>query len=98
MNLASYLSMLILIDNGISHNFISSHFVNLAQLPIIPTKARKVKLANGEWLVIDHQVSQLPWYCQGHTMSTDLIVLDMQPYDAILGIDWIQAHSPMQCD
>jgi hypothetical protein len=27
-----------------------------------------------------------------------MIVLNMHPYDAILGFDWLQAHSPMQCD
>ena len=27
-----------------------------------------------------------------------MIVLDMQPYDAILGFDWLRAHSPMTCD
>ena len=27
-----------------------------------------------------------------------MIVLDMHPYNAILGFDWLQRHSPMQCD
>jgi hypothetical protein len=90
--------MLILIDSGSSHSFISSHFVKLAKLPTVHTKARKVKLANGEWLVTDQMVSQLQWYCQGHTLITDMVVMDMHPYDAILGFDWLQAHSPMQCD
>jgi hypothetical protein len=27
-----------------------------------------------------------------------MIVLDLLPYDAILGFDWLQAHSPMKCD
>ena len=27
-----------------------------------------------------------------------MVVLDMHPYDASLGFDWLQAHSPMQCD
>ena len=27
-----------------------------------------------------------------------MVVLEMQPYDAILGCDWLQAHSPMECD
>jgi len=71
--------MLILIDSGSSHSFISSHFTNLTQLPTVSTKARKVKLANGEWLMIDQTVSQLPWYYQGHTMSIDMIVMDMHP-------------------
>ena len=27
-----------------------------------------------------------------------MMVLDMHTYDAILGFDWLQKHSPMQCD
>jgi hypothetical protein len=55
--------MLILIDSGSSHSFISSQFVKLAKLPTVPTKPRKVKLANGEWLVTDQMVHHLQWYC-----------------------------------
>lgn len=90
--------MLILIDSGSSHSFISSQFMHLAQLPTVPTKARQVKLANGEWLLTNQKVSQLQWYCQGHTLTADMVVMDMHPYDAILGFDWLQTHSSMQCD
>lgn len=27
-----------------------------------------------------------------------MLVLDMSPYDAILGYDWLKIHSPMQRD
>lgn len=90
--------MLILIDSGSSHSFVSSHFVQVAQLPTVPMKAQQVKLANGEWMLTDRMVSNLQWYYQGYTMTSDMIVMDMHPYDAILGFDWLQAHSPMQCD
>jgi hypothetical protein len=35
---------------------------------------------------------------QGHTLSSDMTVLDMAPYDVILGYDWLKQHSPMKCD
>lgn len=46
----------------------------------------------------NQQVKGLQWYIQGHTFTTDMIVLDLLPYDAILGFDWLQTFSPMQCD
>lgn len=49
-------------------------------------------------MVTDKLVSNLQWYCQGHTLTSTMIVLDMHPYDAILGFDWLQKHSPMSCD
>jgi hypothetical protein len=42
-------------------------------------------------------VPQLAWVCQGHTLLTDLRVLDLDAYDSILGMDWLDAHSPMNC-
>jgi hypothetical protein len=59
----------------------------MAQIPTIPMAPKRVKLANREAIVTDQQVANLQWYCQGHTLSSDMVVLDMHPYDAILGVD-----------
>lgn len=55
-------------------------------------------MANGQWIHTTQQVKGLSWYSQGHSFSTDMIVLDMIPYDAILGYDWLRTYSPMSCD
>jgi len=91
-------TMLTLVDTGSSHSFVSSHFVQLTKLPTIPMDKQKVKLANGEWMTTATMVPNLTWYIQGHTFTSDMIVLDLLPYDAILGYDWLESHSPMQCD
>jgi len=59
---------------------------------------KRVKLANGECITTNSMVQNLQWYIQGHTLSADMVVLDMAPYDAILGFDWLKLHSPMECD
>ena len=91
-------TMLILVDTGSTHSFVSAHFVTMAKLPTVPMSPQKIKLPNGEWMTTTRKVSQLTWLLQGHTFHTDMIVLDLLPYDAILGYDWLQAHSPMNCD
>lgn len=90
--------MLILVDSGSSHSFISSNFVQLAGLTTETISAKRVKLANGGSIVTNQRVTNLQWYCQGHSLAASMVVLDMQPYDAILGFDWLQQHSPMTCD
>jgi hypothetical protein len=40
----------------------------------------------------------LKWWLQGHTFSTDARILEFRAYDLILGMDWLEHHSPMQCD
>ena len=57
--------MLILVDSGSTHSFISSLFVTMANIPTIPISPRKVKLANGEWITTNSMVSQLQCCCQG---------------------------------
>ena len=70
----------------------------MANLPTIPVTTTTVKLANGQQLNAQAKVLNLPWYIQGHTLHSDMLVIDMGPYDAILGFDWLKLHSPMQCD
>lgn len=91
-------TMLILVDTGSSHSFVSSHFVLLNNIPTTPMQQQMIKLANGNWMTTTTQVKGLQWYIQGTTFTTDMIVLDLLPYDAILGFDWLKTHSPMQCD
>ena len=82
-------TMLTLVDTGSSHSFVSSHFVQLTKLQTIPMDKQKVKLANGAWMATATMVPNLTWYIQGHTFTSDMIVLDLLPYDAILGYDWL---------
>jgi len=77
---------------------VSSQFVSLTGLPTVTMQEQKVKLANGSGMTATKMVKDLKWYIQGHTFQTDMIVLDLLPYDAILGFDRLKTFSPMQCD
>jgi len=91
-------TMLILVDTGSSHSFVSSQFVHITQLPTSPMPKQKIRLADGSCMSTAHQVKDLQWYIQGKTFTEHMIVMDKLPYDAILGFDWLQQFSPMQCD
>jgi len=91
-------TMLMLLDSGSSHSFVSSKFVADAGLQTVLTTSKPVKLPNGQILTSNRMVPQLQWLCQGHTLTLDMRVLDLSTYDAILGFDWLEAHSPMTCD
>lgn len=90
--------MLILVDSGSSHNFLSSNFLNTVGMEAIPAEPKQVKLANGDNMITGHWVPQLEWWASGHTLSFDTKVLSLGAYDAILGYDWVKAHSPMMCN
>ena len=58
---------------------------------------KQVRVANGEVMISDSYVPQLTWWCDGHTIQTDMRVLNLGAFDAILGYDWPASHSPMTC-
>jgi hypothetical protein len=55
--------MLVLVDSGSSHNFISSAFVKLANLPTTAIPPRQVQLANTNSITAAELVPQMNWYC-----------------------------------
>lgn len=86
----------ILVDSRISHNFISeslaSQFSPLTRL----AKPMTVKVADGAQLFCTHEVINCSLTVQGQLFTTTFKVLPLTCYDAILGMEWPEAYSPMQ--
>jgi hypothetical protein len=89
--------MLILVDSGSTHSFVSTTFLQKTGLQAQAGKPQVVRVANGETLMTNAMVPQMEWWCQGHTFQSDMKVLDLEAFDAILGYDWLQQYSPMIC-
>lgn len=85
-------AMLLLVDSGSSHSFVSSAFLQQVGITPIPAAPKQVKVANGDVLITDKLVPGLEWLVQGHTFSSDMRVLDLPAYDAILGYDCKQSY------
>ena len=84
----------ILLDSG-SHTFISSVITlgcpTMQQLPL----PLQVQVANGQVLTCSSHIPNASWSIQDCQFSSDLKVLPLSSYDMILGLDWLEAHSPM---
>jgi hypothetical protein len=79
--------MLILIDSGSSHSFVSQSFVYQAGLTAVVAAPIQVRVANCEKMLSDQSVPTLEWWAQGFTFYTDMRVLQMTAYDTVLGYD-----------
>jgi hypothetical protein len=90
--------MLLLVDSGSSTSFISKGMVARLGLVTQACTPVPVKVVNGDILICDQLVPEVEWWANGHTYKTLMCVLNLAPYDAILGYDWLKAHSPMLCD
>lgn len=85
-----------LVDLGSTHNFISDQL-----LPYIDSGQQlqhsvKVQVANGEFLSCTHELPDQLWAIQGHSFHTTLKIIPLQSYDVVLGMDWLELHSPME--
>jgi hypothetical protein len=69
--------MILLVDSGSTHTFVTKSFVERAGSQISPAAAVSVKVANGQYMMSDSHVYGLPWWTQGHTFNTDMRILDI---------------------
>lgn len=88
--------LLILIDSGSSHTFFSQKIaptlsgVTSAETPL------QVQVANGGKLICSSYISHGVWTMGGFKFSADLKILPLHHYDMIMGMDWLEAFSPMK--
>lgn len=79
--------MLILVDSGSSSSFVSSRFVERVGLKVVPCVSAQVRVANGNILRSNTMVKAMEWWANGHTYVSNMRVLELGAYDAILGYD-----------
>lgn len=90
--------MLLLVDSGSSHTFIDQQLVARlnCKTEALP-KSMRVRVANGQFLHCNSEVKQLEWWSQDTTFATDMKVIPLGGYDAILGMDWLSMWGEMTC-
>lgn len=88
--------ILILVDSGSTHSFLS--FVVASRLSGVQPMAKpvSVKIADGAAVVCDSKLPAIEWSVQGYRFHSNLKVLTLGLYDLILGMNWLEAFSPMK--
>lgn len=80
-------TMLLLVDSGSTNSFVSTTFATRIGAKTMRISAITVRVANGQRLTCTELVPRLQWQCQGHEFLTDMRVLELGAYDAVLGMD-----------
>jgi hypothetical protein len=88
--------ILILVDSGSTHTFISTGMSHKMQGQSALPKSMRVKVANGAWVACESQFLNAAWEIQHCRFVSDLRVLQLQHYDMVLGFDWLEKFSPMR--
>jgi hypothetical protein len=88
--------VLMLVDSGSSHTFVSAGLAARLQLPSRAIVPLRVKVANGGMLECTRELPNVLWSTQGVQFTTSFKILSLGSYDIILGFDWLSTHSPMK--
>jgi len=87
--------VVMLVDSGSTHNFVSESLAGqwLNWSPL--STPLQVRIANGNIPVCTHELLNCPICVEGYCFLVNLRILPLHCYDIILGMDWLEQHSPM---
>ncbi|KAH9704605.1 hypothetical protein KPL70_011534 [Citrus sinensis] len=90
--------IVVLIDSGSTHNFISSRLANLLQLLVLPTSGFSVKVANSETLLCKGKFKKVQLFLQDIPFILTLYALPITRLDLVLGIHWLEQLGSVVCN
>ena len=80
----------VLFDTGATHLFVTTSLAKRLGLPIATTTTSlRIKTPTGSVVSTQEMIRDCRLKIQGHQSSSDLIVLDMNKYEVILGMTWL---------
>lgn len=90
------LPVLVLVDSGSSHTFISAQIASQLQGVALLPEPMTVRVANGHTLHCTSHIPAAIWFLDSVQFQSDLKVMPLSSYDMILGLDWLEKCSPMK--
>lgn len=87
--------ILILLDSGSAATFISDKLASQLHCDQHPCERIQYSTADGSPLESVMHVPSFQWFTQGHSFAYDTRVLPIKGFNMILGVDWLEDHSPM---
>ena len=90
--------VVVLIDSGSTHNFISDKVATLLHLPVVPTAPFNVRVANGQPLKCQGRFDNIHILLQGIPFSITFYSLPLTGLDLVLGVQWLEQLGYVVCD
>lgn len=91
-------SILVLIDSGVSHNFVSPQVVTFLNLEVDHTKKLAVRLGDGHRVFTIGKCLNVPLQIGELTVTVDAYILELGGVDVILGLAWLQSLGKITMD
>jgi len=88
--------VLVLVDSGSSHSFLSTSFAQDLVGCSLLSKPVSLKVADGSTIICSSELSSAEWSVQGCVFTSTLKILPLGHFDIIVGMDWLERFSPMK--
>jgi hypothetical protein len=85
----------VLFDSGASHSFVAANFVQKHNLSVAMLNNRMIVSSPGGDMHARHACSKVSIHIRGVEFLANLIVLESNRIDVILGMDWLSKHKGM---
>jgi hypothetical protein len=92
MFLINNTSIVVLFDSGASHSFISTTYVGKHNLPLALIRCQMIASSLGGDMPVRQLCSKVNLKISGVDFVANLIVLESEGIDVILGMDWLSKH------
>ncbi|XP_022031762.1 uncharacterized protein LOC110932814 [Helianthus annuus] len=79
----------ILIDSGSTHNFLNESLAKKLQCEVMTISPINVGVADGKRLTSTQVCRNFQWNMQGNWFTTEVLLLPLESYDMILGVQWL---------
>ncbi|KAJ0745438.1 putative nucleotidyltransferase, Ribonuclease H [Helianthus annuus] len=80
----------ILLDSGSTHNFMSKALAQKLKCPIKQIQNVQITVADGNKVECVNMCKDFQWVMQGNWFTADVLVIDLNNYDLVLGIQWLE--------
>jgi hypothetical protein len=88
----NHLPVIILFDSGATHSFISSKCATKVGMDFYPTRGAYMIATPGGKTTSNQACRSVPIQLGSNLVKTDLLVLDLEGMDILLGMDWMTRH------
>ena len=90
--------VLVLIDSGASHNFISTEITTALGLTVTPVASRKIKLGDGHKVTTKGACKGIQMRLGSIEVLVDALVFDLGGIDVVLGMSWLSTLGEVVMD
>jgi predicted aspartyl protease len=84
--------VIILFDSGATHSFISSKCATKIGLDLYPISGAYMIVTRGSKISSNQVCRSVPIQMGRNLVRTDLLLLDLEGMDVLLGMDWMTRH------